>query len=111
MIELTEQQVQAVEQAEQMPLVVNPKTREEFVLVRKEVFERMRKWMQPLNRGWDDPGAGRVRGVPQEAMNRGETAVRRASDSDTCFTFPLLILDPIRQIAESVGKNVASGAA
>jgi hypothetical protein len=55
MIELTEQQVQAVERSEQPPLMVNPKTREEFVLVRKDDFDRIRKWMQPLDRGWDDP--------------------------------------------------------
>ena len=55
MIELTEQQVQAVEHADQQPVLVNPNTREEFVLVRKDVFEGMRKLLQPLNRGWDDP--------------------------------------------------------
>jgi len=55
MIDLTEEQVQAVEQADQVPILVNPKTREEFVLVRKEMFDRMRKLMQPLSRGWDDP--------------------------------------------------------
>jgi hypothetical protein len=54
MLELTEQQAQAVEQ-EQPPVLLHPKTREEFVLVRKTVFDRMRKWMAPLNRGWDDP--------------------------------------------------------
>jgi hypothetical protein len=55
MIDLTEEQVQAVEQADQVPILVNPKTREEFVLVRKEMFDRMRKLMQPFSRGWDDP--------------------------------------------------------
>ena len=54
MLELTDQQAQAVEQGEP-PVLLNPKTREEFVLVRKQVFDRLRKWMAPLNRGWDDP--------------------------------------------------------
>ena len=55
MIELTPEQVQAVEQQELLPIVVNPKTREEFVLVRKDRFEAMQKWMAPLKRRWDNP--------------------------------------------------------
>jgi hypothetical protein len=55
MIELTEEQTQAVEEGG-TPVLLNPKTQEEFVLVRKEVFEKMRKVLAPLSRGWDDPG-------------------------------------------------------
>jgi hypothetical protein len=55
MIELTPEQVQAVEQQEAPPVVVNPKTREEFVLVPKERFEAMQRWMAPLKRRWDNP--------------------------------------------------------
>ena len=55
MLELTEEQAQAVEQADRVPILVNPRTREEFVLVSKAMYERMQKLMQPLNRGWDDP--------------------------------------------------------
>jgi len=55
MIELTQEQAQAVE-SDQMPILVNPKTREEFVLIRKERFDAMQKWMAPLKRRWDDPG-------------------------------------------------------
>lgn len=55
MIELTPEQVQAVEQQELLPIVVNPKTREEFVLVRKDRFEAMQKWLAPLKRHWDNP--------------------------------------------------------
>jgi hypothetical protein len=51
MLELTEEQVRAVEQAEQPLLLLNPKTREEFVLVRKDVFDHMRKVLRPLDRG------------------------------------------------------------
>lgn len=54
MIELTQEQLQAVE-GDPLPLVVNPKTQEEFILVRKEMFERMRKLMKPIDRAWDDP--------------------------------------------------------
>jgi hypothetical protein len=55
MIELTEEQVQAVERTQPWPLVVNPKTREEFVLVRKDRFDAMQKWVASLKRRWDNP--------------------------------------------------------
>jgi hypothetical protein len=43
MIELTDQQVQALETHEATPpMVVNPRTRETFVLLRAEVYERLR---------------------------------------------------------------------
>jgi hypothetical protein len=56
MIELTEQQAEAVARSEQPPLVVDPRTREEFILVRKDCFEAMQKGMSSLKRRWDDPG-------------------------------------------------------
>ena len=44
MIELTEQQVQALEQADATPpYVVNPRTKETFVLLRIEEYERLRE--------------------------------------------------------------------
>jgi hypothetical protein len=54
MIELTAEQIRAVE-GDTNPVLLNPKTQEEFVLVRREFFERMQKFLAPLNRGWDDP--------------------------------------------------------
>lgn len=38
MIELTQEQLRAVE-GEQVPILVNPQTREEFVLIRKERYD------------------------------------------------------------------------
>ncbi len=55
MLELTEQQVQALEQSKEPPILMNPKTQEGYVLIRKDVFDLLRKWMEPLNRAWDDP--------------------------------------------------------
>ena len=55
MIELTEQQAEALARAEPFPLVVDPRTQEEFVLVRKDRFEAMQKWVASLKRRWDDP--------------------------------------------------------
>jgi len=54
MIELTHEQAAAVEQGE-TPVLLNPATGEEFVLIRREAYEKMRRLMAPLNRGWDDP--------------------------------------------------------
>ena len=55
MIEMTADQVQAVEQGEALPVVVHPTTREEFVLLRKDRYEAMQKWMASLKRNWDNP--------------------------------------------------------
>lgn len=56
MIELTPDQAQAIQRnGEELPSVLNPQTRETFVLVRKEVFEAMQKWLAPLKRRWDNP--------------------------------------------------------
>ena len=55
MIEPTEEQATALPQAELPPLVVDPRTWEEFVLVRKDRFEAMQKWVASLKRRWDDP--------------------------------------------------------
>lgn len=55
MIELTAEQAEALERAEQPPLVVNPGTKEEFVLVRRDRYEAMQKWVASLKRRWDNP--------------------------------------------------------
>ena len=71
MIELSDKQIQIL-QLEQSspPTVVNPQTNEEFVLVRREIFERLRSLLDKdfsaadafraqlesaAAAGWDDP--------------------------------------------------------
>ena len=55
MVELTEHQAQALK-GEMPPRVLNPLTRETFVLVRQDQYELMRKIVDgPNRRGWDDP--------------------------------------------------------
>jgi hypothetical protein len=55
MIELTDEQAQAVAGAEQPPLVVDSRTREEFVQVPRDRFEAIQKWVASWKRRWDDP--------------------------------------------------------
>jgi hypothetical protein len=57
MIELNEEQLKVLDaRAEEPPAVIDPRNRETFVLVRREVYEQMRLWMESFNRaGWDDP--------------------------------------------------------
>ena len=55
MIELTQQQQEAVDTLEQPPVVVDPRTRQEYLLIRREVYELVRGTLKPYGRGWDDP--------------------------------------------------------
>jgi hypothetical protein len=54
MIELTDEQVQALSQAEQPPVAVNPRTGQEYLLIRREIYEQVRSILKPFNRGWED---------------------------------------------------------
>jgi hypothetical protein len=56
MIELTEEQQHALER-EKAPLeVVNPRTQEVFALIRRDLYELVRRIVDgPNRRGWDDP--------------------------------------------------------
>jgi hypothetical protein len=55
MIELTLEQVQAMERGGPLPVAVNPQTHEEFVMIPRKSYEAMRKWIAPLKRRWDYP--------------------------------------------------------
>ena len=56
MIELTDEQLQALEAAEGPLQLVNPRTGQTFVLVRQDVYALMSKVVEgPNRRGWDDP--------------------------------------------------------
>ena len=55
MIQLREDQLQALDAAEQPPVAVDPRTGQEYLLIRREVYERVRGILKPFNRGWDNP--------------------------------------------------------
>jgi hypothetical protein len=55
MIELTRTQAEALDVAEQPPVAVDPRTRQEYLLIRRKVYEKVRLMLKPFARGWDDP--------------------------------------------------------
>ncbi len=56
MIELTEEQMQAQETARGPLRVLNTHTRQTFVLIPQDVYEKLCKLVEGPNRnGWDDP--------------------------------------------------------
>jgi hypothetical protein len=55
MIELTQQQRQALDGAEQPPVAVDPVTGQKYRLIRQEIYELIRGTLKPYGRGWDDP--------------------------------------------------------
>jgi hypothetical protein len=56
MIELTEQQRRALDsQPEQPPVVFDPGTGQEYLLIRREIYEKVRAFLRPYGRAWDNP--------------------------------------------------------
>jgi hypothetical protein len=55
MIELTPEQLQALNKAGQPPVVIDPVTGQEYRLIRQEIYELVRATLKPYGRGWDDP--------------------------------------------------------
>jgi hypothetical protein len=56
-----------MKRAEPLPVMVNPETGEEFVLLPKERYEAMQKWIAPLKRRWDDPADDDLIEQPHES--------------------------------------------
>jgi hypothetical protein len=55
MIELTPDQAQALSAVPQPPVAIDPRTGQEYLLIKREVYELVRRTLQPYGRGWDDP--------------------------------------------------------
>jgi hypothetical protein len=55
MIQLTEQQFQALDAPQQPAVAVDPRNGQEYLLIRREVYELVRATLKPYGRGWDDP--------------------------------------------------------
>ncbi len=55
MIELTPAQVEVLDGAEQPPVAVDPRTKQQYLLIRRDVYDKVRLMLKPFARGWDDP--------------------------------------------------------
>jgi len=56
MIQLTEEQVQAIKHETEKPtVVVDPLSGQQYRLIKEEVYTRMRGIVRPFNRNWDNP--------------------------------------------------------
>jgi hypothetical protein len=55
MIELTEEQRQCLNCKEQPPVVVDAQTGQEYLLIRRDVYEKVRRMLKPFGRAWDNP--------------------------------------------------------
>ena len=55
MIELTETQAKALDTAPQPTVAVDPRTGQEYMLIRRDVYDKVRQFLKPLGRGWDNP--------------------------------------------------------
>jgi len=55
MIELRDDQLQALDAQPQPPVAIDPRTGQEYLLIRREIYELVRGTLKPYGRGWDDP--------------------------------------------------------
>jgi hypothetical protein len=55
MIELTQEQQQALDGPEQPAVAVDPRTGQRYRLIKQEVYDLVRGTLKPFGRGWDDP--------------------------------------------------------
>jgi hypothetical protein len=55
MIELTREQLEALDAPEQPPVAVDPRSGQEYLLVRREMYELVRGNLKPYGQGRDDP--------------------------------------------------------
>lgn len=55
MIELKEDQLQALNGQEQPLILVDPKTGQEYLLIKREVYDQLQGLLKPFREGWDDP--------------------------------------------------------
>ena len=55
MIELTDDQARVLDGLPQPPAVIDPRTGQEYLLIRREVYEKIRLMLKPFGRNWDNP--------------------------------------------------------
>jgi hypothetical protein len=55
MIELREDQLHFPDTPEQPPVVVDPRTGQEYLLIRRDICEKARGFLRVYGRAWDNP--------------------------------------------------------
>ena len=55
MIELKEDQIPALHGTEQPPVAVDPRSGQEYLLIRRQIYEQVRSILKPLSRAWNNP--------------------------------------------------------
>lgn len=56
MIELTQEQAQAIEREANKPtVVIDPRTGQQYRLIQEEIYKLMQGIVKPFNRRWDNP--------------------------------------------------------
>ncbi len=53
MIELREDQLPALTGEQQPPVAVDPRTRQEYLLIRREMYEQLQAVLRPWCRNWE----------------------------------------------------------
>ena len=56
MIELRDDQLQALDAPQQPPIAIDPRTGQEYLLIRRDIHEKVRGFLRPFGRAWDGPG-------------------------------------------------------
>ena len=55
MIELKEDQLPDLDAPQQPPVVFDPRTGQEYLLIRREIYDKVRSILKPLGKAWDNP--------------------------------------------------------
>jgi len=55
MIELTPEQTKALDAPLQPVVAVDPRTGQEYLLIRREIYDKVRLMLKPFGRNWDNP--------------------------------------------------------
>jgi hypothetical protein len=55
MIELNDIQSKALDSPIQPPVVVDPRTGQEYLLIRREIYEKVKSVLRPFGKAWDNP--------------------------------------------------------
>jgi hypothetical protein len=54
MIKLSDDQLRALD-AKQPAVAVDPRTGQEYLLIRREIYEKVQSFLRPYGRAWDNP--------------------------------------------------------